>query len=80
MYHPLDAQYLTDFGPNTHSLTPHIPPDVLDFINYESLNANLRLVLLTQVSKCLRDPQDFHRILWECILFTVRLNFVVSIT
>jgi hypothetical protein len=23
---------------------------------YESLNANLRLVLLTRVSKCLRDP------------------------
>ena len=33
VYYALDAQPSTDFGPSTYSLTPHIPLDVLDFIN-----------------------------------------------
>jgi hypothetical protein len=40
-YYTLDAQPSTDFGPNTYSLTPHIPSDVLDFINVvENLQPN----------------------------------------
>jgi hypothetical protein len=39
--------------------------------DYESLNGNLRLVLLTRVSMSLRDASRERRISWECILFTV---------
>ena len=40
-------------------------------------NGNLRLILLSWVSKSLCDPWDFHRVLREWILFTVQLNFGV---
>jgi hypothetical protein len=49
------------------------------YLRYESLNGNLRLVLLTQGSEHLSDASREHRILWESILLTVRLYFVVII-
>ena len=46
---------------------------------YESLNGNLRLVLLTRVSKWNSDASRQRRIPWECILLTVWLSLVVFI-